>query len=170
MDIKLNQSDLEEFRLVEELEREIDNNTDDEYTIRVLEEMRVQQPMFYIGLLSFSLELTKEEFEELMKNFFLIWEYFKLKPNVLTNKFTDDYFFKIQNRNFEVQIYIEDASTRNEKLDIFTQDLQGIRSLSLFLTVLNRLNVRPALEQMSMFKKCLVMVDLKSFIECFDSF
>ena len=155
--------------MVEELERKIDNNTDDEYENRVLEEMHVQHPIFYIGLLSYSPNLTKEEFEELKKIFFLIWEYFKLKPNILTNQFTDEFFYKIQNRNIELQLYLRDEPAQNEKLSIFTEDLQAVRSLSLLLTVLNRLNVRPVLEQMRMLKKLLIMVDVKSFIECFDS-
>ena len=65
--------------------------------------------------------------------------------------------------------YSQGESKDKSKLNIYSQDLQNIKSKALFTAVLLGFNERPTLLKMNIEKKTAVMVGIKSFIECFDA-
>ena len=103
-----------------------------------------------------------------MKIYFLVWEFFRLKPKVQTIKVTESNFNKILNRNIKMLKYSEGESKERDKLEIFAYDLHNLKSKSLMASIFLRFDERPMLLKMDIQKKGSIMIGIKSFIECFE--
>lgn len=133
------------------------------------DEIFQQQPFFLSVLLGYRLDTSPEEFEEIIKIYFLIWEYFKQNKNLPTKKITEAYFEKTQNRHIQMVHYAEGEREQNEILKIYSNDLQNLKSKALLAAVFLRFNNRPVLTKMDENKKGIILVGIKSFLECFET-
>lgn len=165
--IKLTENDFDETKILAEILKKIDQ-IDADYVNTISDEIFKLQPFFLTVLLGHRLDVSTDELEEIIKIYFITWEYFRLNPNVQTKKVTETCFNKIQKRNIEMLKYSE-GETKNNKLEIYTDNLQNLRSKSLLTAILFRFNERSALLKMDMQKKGAVMIGIKSFIECFET-
>jgi hypothetical protein len=59
--------------------------------------------------------------------------------------------------------------TQEGKLDVYSNDLQNLKSKALLTAIIFRFNERPILIKMEVSKKGAVMIGIKSFIECFEA-
>ena len=166
--MNITQNDFNEANELAVLLTKIDN-MDVEYVNEISDEIFKQQPFFLTVLLGYRLDTSPEELEEIMKIQFLIWEYFKQNKNVQTKKVTKAYFEKIQNRNIHMLQYVEGEPGQNDRLKIYSSDLQNLKSKTLLTAVLFRYNNRPVLSKMEEKKKGIILVGIKSFIECFET-
>jgi hypothetical protein len=73
----------------------------------VPDEIFRRQPFFLTVLLGYRLDVSSEELEEIMKIFFLIWEYFRPNQQVQSKKVKQKQFEKIMNRNLQMLKYME---------------------------------------------------------------
>lgn len=145
------------------------DNLNEETVHRLSDEMFQSQPFFLAVLLGYRLDVTPEELEEIMKIYFLIWEYFKGDKNVLTKKITEDDFEKTQTRHIAMLKYTDGESDEEEISNIYARDLDKIKSKSLLAAVLFRYNTRPALMRMDGQTKGIILFGIKGFIECFEA-
>lgn len=166
--IKFSQNDFNETKIVAELIKKIDQ-IDSNYVNTTSDEIFKFQPFFLTVLLGYQHDVTMEELEEIMKIYFLVWEYFKLNPNLQTMQVTESYFNKIQKKNIEMLKYTQDEPKENDKLEIYSYDLQNIKSKSLIASILFRFKERPTLLKMNIENKAAIMIGIKSFIECFET-
>lgn len=65
--------------------------------------------------------------------------------------------------------YAQDEPNENDKLEIYSSDLQNIKSKSLLTAIFFRFNERPALSKMNIEYKGAIIIGIKCFIECFES-
>jgi len=165
--MEFTQNDFNESIELAELIRKIDL-MDAEYVNTVTDEIYAKQPFFLTVLLGYRLDVRPKELEELMKIYFLIWEYFKSNQHVQTRKVNQAYFEKIQKRNIQMLKYSEGELTEKDKLKVFSPDLQNLQSKSLLAAIFFRFNNRPVLSKMKTEKKGLILIGIKSFIECFE--
>ncbi|MFA9388702.1 MAG: hypothetical protein ACERKD_02775 [Prolixibacteraceae bacterium] len=166
--IKFTNNDLEETKILAESIKKIDQ-IDSEYVNSISDEIFKLQPFFLTVLLGHRLDISMEELEEVMKIYFVVWEYFRLDPNVLKKQVTESLFNKVQKRNIEMLKYSEGESTENDKLEIYSSDLQNLKSKSLLSAIFFRFNERSTLKHMDIEKKGIIMIGIKSFIECFET-
>lgn len=166
--MKITSQDYSEANELAKLQVKVDNLSP-EYVTEISDEIYQRQPFFLTVLLGYRLDTTMEELEEIMKIYFLIWEYFKHNKNVKTKKVTAAYFEQVQNRNIRMLHYAEGEHEHHDKLNIYSNDLQNIKSKALIATVLFRYNNRPVLSKMEEKKKGIILVGIKSFIECFEA-
>lgn len=136
---------------------------------RLSDEIFKLQPFFLTVLLGYRFDVTPEELEEIMKIYFLIWEYFRTQKNVQTRQVTENYFEKVQDRHIKMLKYVEGESTQNDKMNIYSYDLVNLKSKTLLTALLHRYNNRPTLIKMDKKSKGIVLVGIKSFIECFET-
>jgi hypothetical protein len=127
------------------------------------------QPFFLAALLGHRLDVSMDEMEEIMKIYFLVWEYFRLNPNVQKKQVTESYFNKVQKRNIEMLKYSDGESKEKDKLEIYSYNIQNLKSKSLLTAIFFRFNERPILLKMDIEKRGAVMIGIKSFIECFET-
>lgn len=165
--VRVTQNDFNETKGLVESIRKIDQfNADD--VDEVTAEIFKYQPFFLTVLLGYRYDVSSDELEEIMKIYFLVWEYFRLNPGVQTSQVTEEWFYKIQKKNIDMLKYIEGEPKEDDKVEIYARDLQNLKSKSLLTAVLIRFNERSTLLKMDIDKKAPVMIGIKSFIECFE--
>jgi hypothetical protein len=166
--IKFTQKDSKETKRLAELIVQIDQ-IDADYVNSVSDELFKRQPYFLNILLGHRADLSLVELEEIMKIYFLVWEYFKLNQNLKTKQVTEAYFNKVQDKNIQMLRYAADEPKEKDKLEIYSFDLQSINSKSLLTAIFMRFNERPNLLNLNYEKKAVIMIGIKSFIECFET-
>ncbi len=145
------------------------DNIDAHYVDKVSDEIFKYQPFFLSVLLGYSLDVTPVEMEEIMKIYFLIWEYFRGNKNVLTKKLTQAIYEKIQNRNIQILKNSETIKSKTARKKVYNDDLQNLNSKALLTAILFRFDTQPVLMEMEVQLKGIIMISTKSFIECFES-
>ena len=165
--IKFTQNDFDEAKILAGSIRKIDR-MDAAYVDAVSEEIFKMQPFFLSVLLGYSYDISLVELEEIMKIYFIVWEYFRSNPNVQKKHVTESLFNKIQQKNIEMLKYSECETKENEKSEIYAYDLQSLKSKSLLTAIFLRFNERAVLVNMVISKKGAIMIGIKSFIECFE--
>lgn len=166
--IKFTQNDFNETNKLAESIKKIDQ-IDSDYVHSTSDEIFKFQPFFLTVLLGYQHDINMSEFEEIMKIYFLVWEYFKWNPNLQTHQVTESYFNKIQKKNIEMLKYTQDEPKENDKLEVYLSDLQTLKSKSLWTAIFFRFNDRPTLLKMDIEKKGAILIGTKSFIECFET-
>lgn len=162
------QNDFDEISRLSIAIKKIDH-IDASYVDLVSDEIFYSQPFFLTVLIGYRLDVLPEELDEIMKVYFLIWEYFKSKKGVQTNKITEAHFEKAEERNIKMLQYSEGEPTEKYKAAIYSADLQNLRSKALWATVLSRFQMRPVLHNMDWEKRGAILVGIKAFIECFET-
>jgi hypothetical protein len=143
-------------------------NIDANYVNLVSDEIVAKQPFFLSVLIGYRMVTSPEELDEILKIYFLIWEYFKDNKGVQANKLTESYFEEVQQRNIEMLKCSIGEPTGKERLEIYAADLQNLQSKALLTAVLYRFNTKPVLLKMIDKKKGIILIGIKSLIECFE--
>lgn len=141
---------------------------DAQYVNRVSDEIFKQQPFFLSVLLGYKDDISMEELEEVMKIYFLVWEYFISKSNLLKRKVTSDQFEKIQMRNIHMLGYSE-GELEDSKMKIYTDELANLKSKTLWAAVLYRYHNRLILLNMDPENRTIILIGVLSFIQCFET-
>lgn len=142
---------------------------DAEYVNLISDEIFQKQPFFLTTLLGLRFDLTPIELEEIMKIYFLTWEYFRTNTKVQTIKVTETYFETILNTNIALLKYAEGESDEDERAKLYSSNLGNLKSKALFVAVLYRFDESPVLLNMEAGKKDIILLGIKSFIECFET-
>ena len=165
--MELSKADIKETELLAGILRRIDN-IDADYVNSISDEIFQYQPFFLSALLGLRLDVTPAELDEVMKIYFLIWEYFRGDKKLKVIKVTQADFEKIQLRHIEMLRYMDDEFSQKEIGEITSSDLENIKSKVLLTAVLIRYDTRPVLMRMNDEMKGIVFIGVKSFIECFE--
>jgi len=160
-------TDLKNVAKVGALSTKIDN-LDIDLINSISDEIYQRQPFVMSIILGYRFDVTLQELDEIIKMYFLIWEYFKDKKRVQTKKVTESEFEEIQQRHIDMLFYTEGESDEQVIQQIYHNDFARIKSKVLYADIFLRLHSRPALEKMDEQKRGLLLIGLKSIIECFE--
>ena len=141
---------------------------DETYVNEESDKISQKQPFLFSLILGYRFDLKPLELEEIMKVIFLIWEFFKKHPQTEIAKITETQFMRIQQRNVYMLKYFEGEQSRNSKLEVISADLENLNSKSLFTGVIFQFNQKAALLNMKNETLGIILVGLKSLIECFE--
>ncbi len=166
--MKFTQNDYDETGRLAELIKKIDQ-VDAAYTDRVSDEIFQRQPFFLSVLLGYRFDVSMEELEEIMKIYFLIWEYFRSNPNIQKKQVSQAYFEKAQAKNIEMLKYGEGEPGKLEKTKVYSYNLQKLKSKALWTAIFFRFDNRPMLQKMDTETKGFILIGMKSFIDCFET-
>lgn len=139
-----------------------------EYANQISEEIFQKQPYFLTILLGYRLDTTALELEEIMKIYFLIWEYFRSNNNVQTIKVSETSFESSMQKHIEMMNYAEGESGQDAQMQIFSADLKELKSKALFTAILFQFNNILVLNQMEKRKRGIILMNIKCFIMCFE--
>lgn len=162
------QRDFAETHLVADYIKRIDA-MDAKYVDVASDEIFLKQPFFLSVLLGYRFDVSSLELEEIMKIYFMIWEYFKSSPGVQTTQVSEDFFERIQAKTIKLLSYLEVETSQQKKERIISADLSSFRSKALITAVLFLYQSRPVLLQMKENVRAIVLINIRSFIECFES-
>jgi len=168
MEMEITKEDINETAIMAELIRKT-NIIDTGYVNSISDEIFNIQPSFLTVLLGYRFDITENELEEIMIIYFLIWEYFKIKNTLPIKKVTEMDFEKIQNRNIQMLKYSDGESSHNDKMKVYSNDLKYLKSKSLLAENICKFQYRPILIKMDENKKNIILIGIKSFIECFET-
>ena len=132
--MELSQSEINEANEVADLMFKIDN-WDADYITSLSSEILQYQPYFLSVLAGVRVEVTEEELEEILKIYFLIWEFFRENKNVLEKKVTEADFNKVLDKQVDMLRYMEGEPTKKEKGKVVSYDFEKIKSRSLLAAV-----------------------------------
>ncbi len=141
---------------------------DEKYVNEESDIISQKQPFLISLILGYRFDLKPLELEEMMKVIFLIWEFFKKYPQTEITKITETQFMRIQKRNVYMLKYFEGEKSRNSKLEVISADLENLYSKSLFTGVIFQFNQKAALLNIKNETRGMILVGLKSLIECFE--
>lgn len=164
--MKFSENDFREVKRVATLVKKIDS-IDSVNVNSVLDEIFLKQPFFLTVMIGYRFDTTPLELDEIMRVYFLIWEYFRPYSNIQTKKLTEDYFEKIQNKYIDM-LKSADRATEEKKTQIYTADLMNLKSKALLTAVFYRFNSGESLSNMDPYKKAIILIGIKSFIICFE--
>lgn len=138
------------------------------YVNTVTDEIFKKQPFMLSMMLGYNLDTTPRELEEILKIYFLIWEYFKKYKKQDTKKITKKQYLKVETRHIKMLQYLEGENDEKEKKDIYANDIENMQSKALLTAVIVRFNVRPVMLNMSLRMRGIIFIGIKSCIECFE--
>lgn len=163
----ISEEDKIESLKVGQLIKKIDH-INEAYVITEIDLLSQKQPFLLSLMLGYKIDLKEIEFEEIMKIFFLIWEYFKDFKPIKESKISESQFERIHNRNIHMLKYFEGEQGKNEKLKLVESDLKHLNSKPLFAGVISQFIRKKALINMRGEERGIVLIGLKSLIECFE--
>lgn len=133
-----------------------------------MDEIYQYQPFMISVILGFHFDLNPEEHGEVIKIGMLIWEFFKDKNGIKTQKVTQKQFERLQKRNVYLLKYLEGEPDLSEQSNITGIDLNKVKSKALLTVVWFRFEEIVSLSNMTTENKGLVLIGMKSLIECLD--
>jgi len=166
--MQFTQNDFNEMPQVAKLLSKIDN-IDSNYAETIADEIFQKQPFFLTVFLGYHHDTTPIELEEIMKIYFLIWEYFRTNEKVQRIKVTEEYYERIEDKNIAMLQYTDGVPDKMEKIKIYSSDLSNLKSKALYAAVVKRYNEREVLLKMDTRKRGIILLGIKCFIECFDT-
>ena len=168
MKVEFGEHDFKETRMVADSINKIDN-INGSTAEKIMDDIYLPQPFFLSALLGFNFDISKVEHEEIIKIYLLIWEYFKINPKVQSVKITQKSFEDRCIKNTQMFKYVEGEQNKSAKKVIYANDLQKVKSKALLTMIILRFNTQPLLKDMNPEIRGMIMIGIKSFIECFET-
>ncbi len=165
--MKITQEDKIESEKIALLIKKI-NNIDAAYVNSESDIIFQKQPFLISLLLGYRVDLKENELEEIMKIILLIWENFKRFDQVLKIKISKKRFEEIQRRNIHMLKYFEGEHGPNAQNLIIESDLNHLQSKALLTGIFFQFNYKKTLIEIEDEKKGIILIGMKSLIECLD--
>jgi len=165
--IKLSGKDFIETDEVGKLLKRIDS-VDKQYVSSAFEELEQFQPFLLSLLLGYHLDLNTSELDEVIKVYLIVWEYFKDKRNIKERQLTEMQFEEAQKRNIDFFKYLDTERSKEDFINTTSINLENIQSKALIAGILLRFDITPVLSNLKGDMKGIVIIGIKSLIECFE--
>jgi len=163
----ISKEDKKESLLVAQLIKKIEL-IDEKYVNEASDIISQKQPFLISLILGYRFDLKENELEEIMKIIFLIWEFFKNHSQIEQIKVSESQFMRIQQRNIHMLKYFEGEQGKNAKMEFISTDLENFNSKSLLTGIIFQFNEKIALLDMQNETRGIILVGLKSLIDCFE--
>lgn len=144
--IKASKREVKELERVLELEKKIDS-IGPQYVDDMSTEIFKYQPFYLSVLLGYRMDVTPLELDELLRVYFLVWEYFRTSDGPLKKIVTQAQFEKAEDQMVAMLQYSEGVS-QNDKGDVFEKDIDTLKSKVLMGVVVSRFQKRSILANM----------------------
>lgn len=164
---KANKREAKDLQKVMELEDKIDI-IDGKYVARMSDEAFKYQPFYLAVPLSYSDEMTPLELDEIMKIYFLVWEYYRTKDGPREKVVTPAQFEDAQSLMIDKLQYITAESEKNRE-EFLEYDVSSLKPQALLAVVMGRFENRDALLHMEAKTKVINLTGIQAFIQCFES-
>lgn len=158
--------DFKEIEKIGQILNRVDK-IDQKYVDWILGELSNYQPFLLSLILGYQPDLKQPEFEEIMKMYFIIWEFFKDKKNSKKIKLTQKQFENLEKKNLYFFKYLENSESTDKEFAI-TNDLENTQPKALLTGIFYRFNSQPVLLAMDEENKGLILLGIKSIIDCFE--
>jgi hypothetical protein len=164
----ITQADIEEVDYVVSLKKQVEALSIDD-SLKIIDKIFHQQPFVCSFLIGYQHDTTPDELQEIIMMYLLIWKYFSAKKNLKAIEITQQQYETIEKRQIEMLKYTQDEPDELEKTKIYEADIAMIKSKALYSSLFYNLNTKPVLLKMKSFNRAMILIGLKSIIECFEN-
>jgi len=144
------------------------NDMDADYISKESDEICKKQPFILSLILGYHHDFESSELEGITKILLVIWEYFKRKKQTENGTITEELYEGIHERNIKMLKYYEGETNLADKDAVISSDLNNMKSKALFTSVIFMFNTDKVLKRMKGSTKGIVIIGMKSLIECFE--
>jgi len=113
------------------------------------------------------MDLSAEELGPLVNLYIAIWEYYKSNANVRAVPITQKTYEMVEDKNMRMLNNFEKMAS-DGKQDFLVNDLNKVDSKALLAAVFLQFRENKALRSMNIQTKGMLLIGLKSVIQCFD--
>ncbi len=166
--MNISKKDKQEISGITDLIIKVDN-IDEDYINSEANLISDKQPFLISLLLGYRIDLKESELENVMRIILLIWEFFKDNKHGHHIKITENLFNKIQKRNFHMLKYLDGEDGKEEQSFIVASDLSHLKSKALLTGIFHQFNNKDSLKKMDKKKRGVIIIGMKSLIECFET-
>jgi|SRR6185437_4239751 len=135
---------------------------------RVTDEIYLHQPFLLSTIKGYKMDLSPEPLDALVKLYLILWEYFKDEPNVRKVAITQQQYEKAEGLQIAMLQSLERLASEKQKEMAVTNNLNRIISKALIALMFAEFKERKALNALDPQTKGILLVGLKSFIQCFE--
>jgi hypothetical protein len=135
---------------------------------RITDEIYLHQPFLLYTIMGYKMDLSPEPLDALVKLYLILWEYFKDEPNVRKVAITQQQYEKAEDLQIAMLQTLERLASDKQKEMAVTNNLNRIISKALIALMFAEFKERKALNALDPQTKGILLVGLKSFIQCFE--
>jgi hypothetical protein len=167
--IPVSAKDMADTKRIAGIITKIDNQQNDlAFANWVTDEIYQHQPFLLSVMMGYKIDLPPEPLAELVKLYIVVWEYFKDAPNVRNVRITQQQYEKAESLQIATLQTLERLASRKQKDTVITNDLNKVTSKALVALMFTEFKERKALNALDPHTKGILLVGLKSFIQCFE--
>lgn len=144
------------------------DNADLKTLEQITDEIYHHQPFLISLFLGYKDEVDPYQHDEILRTLIIIWLYFRENKNVKRKKITAGMFEAMEEKNIRFLKYLEGEPTIQAQALTTLNDLKQLKSLGLFTAVLFKVKEGKALSKLPDDEAAIILVGLKSLIECFE--
>ncbi len=163
----LTKKDFEETKIVADIIKQLDK-ADAMYADAESDKIYEQQPFIISLILGYRLDLNKNELDQIVKMFFVIWKYFKGRNKFQRKKITEQQYDRILKKNMDLLKFSEREKDQEKKLALFNAELSNLEAKALLAAIPLIFDTQPALKNMQTNLKARISLGMLSIIECFE--
>ena len=166
--VELTASDFEELAEIVKLSQKVDR-ADEDYVTSISAEIFQYQPFLLSVIIGYRFDLSAVELEEIMKNYFLVWESVKNNHKVFKTKVTKSKFEKSELKTKQMIFYLNKETNQQDIFEGYFSRWGNLRSKALMTSIIHRYNTRDGLIEMKLETRGITLIGTLSFIECFEN-
>lgn len=160
--MKFTDTDAQESNQVAEFIKFCD--TADNATLeKISDEIYLYQPFVLSLFLGFKDEVDIFQLDEILRIFLIIWLFFRDRENVKKKKITEKIFEARQRKNLQFLQYMQDLPIKQDRDQALNYNLGALKSKALF-----KFKEGPTLKKLETARSALMLIGIKSLIECFE--
>lgn len=165
MAVKEKPHDLEDVHVLERILPEIENISITEYKV-LIDEISKNQPFVISLILAYKEEYEgNPAFDEIIKNYLLIYAFFKSKGNLKNNAVTADKFRKRIN---EVSLFLAklEITSRAESNKLTEADFRSVKHTMLMFKIFERIKNNNHLSKLTLKQQSDIALEARCLIDC----
>lgn len=144
-----------------------ENENNIQYANTVTDELYRHQPFILSMIMGYKMDLTPEELGPVVKLYITIWEYYKSNANVRAIPITQKTYEMVEDKNIRMLNNFEKMASDGKQV-FLVNDLNKVDGKALLAAVFLQFRENKALRDMDIQTKGMLLIGLKSVIQCFD--
>ncbi|MEP7376083.1 MAG: hypothetical protein ABI675_21990 [Chitinophagaceae bacterium] len=166
----ITQKDIADIKRLAGISLELDQKQNDiAFANKVTDELYHHQPFILSMLMGYKMDLLPAELTAVINLYILIWEFFKIEPQVLAIPITQQHYEKVEMGAVRWLQKLEAIRSDEEKEMIVTKDLNKSSSKALTGIIFKEFKEGLVLEKMDVEKKGILLIGFRSVIQCFEN-
>jgi hypothetical protein len=166
--MEITHKDFNETRIVEKLIKKVEN-VDLLEANKISERIVKNQPFIMSLLIGYKFDVKEEPLNDIMKMLFVIYLFFEESAKINMKQINSSEFEEFHNRNIKFLKYLSGEQNDKNKSEVNKHFLSNLRYKSLLTGILVMSNTQKGFKQMNGESKGIILIGIKTLIDCLES-